>query len=76
MISGVIHFLIFVLTGLLMGSIESNPKVHGLVFVLLAIGIFPLGSIISGYVLLYVFVIYPNEAPGYLTLLKTNDQYE
>ncbi|HMU34420.1 MAG TPA: hypothetical protein PKC89_11195 [Pyrinomonadaceae bacterium] len=41
---------------------EYDPKTPGLIFVLCAIGAVPLGTILSAYVLLYLFVFYKDES--------------
>jgi len=58
--SAIIYFLVSLYAGTIIKGIELDPKIPSLVFVFLAIGVFPLGTILSVYVLIYLFVIYPN----------------
>ena len=41
--------------------VEARPKSEGLLFAVASFGFFPLGSILSLYTLVYLFVIYPEE---------------
>jgi hypothetical protein len=59
-------FLISLFAGLTIKWLAFDPKTAGLAFVIVAIGTFPLGTIVGVYALVYLFVIYPGEIEGYL----------
>jgi len=47
------------------GYANARPKSEGVLFALASIGFFPLGTILSAYMLVYLFVIYPDvEEPS------------
>lgn len=52
---------ITVAAGLVIRTMMSDPKVFGLLFVFVSIYVFPLGTLLSIYVLVYLFAIYPGE---------------
>ena len=69
---GVVMFAICGLTGLIIKGGYPDPKVFGLIFVVLCFGLFPLGTIVSIYALIYIFVIYESESGNSEGAIKLN----
>ena len=66
-------FALCVVTGLIIkDELPGDPKVFGLIFVVLCFGLFPLGTIVSAYALIYLFVIYKNESENSEGAIKLN----
>lgn len=53
-----------IVAGVVIRTLMSDPKVVGLLFVFASIYSFPLGTILSAYVLIYLFAIHPQEFDG------------
>jgi len=69
---GLVMFAICGLTGLIIKSGYPDPKVFGLIFVILCFGLFPLGTIVSIYALIYIFIIYEAESENPEGAIKLN----
>jgi hypothetical protein len=68
----IVMFAICGLTGLVIKSGFPDPKLFGLVFVVLCFGLFPLGTILGFYALIYIFVIYEREGADPESTIKLN----
>ena len=69
---GFVMFAICGLAGLVIKSGFPDPKLFGLFFVILCFGLFPLGTIVSLYALVYIFVIYESEGSDSESTIKLN----
>jgi hypothetical protein len=69
---GFVMFGMCGLTGLVIKSEYPDPKMFGLLFVILSFGLFPLGTIVSAYALVYIFVIYQSESSESESTIKLN----
>ena len=56
--------IVAVTAGLVIRMMMSDPKIFGLLFVFASVSSFPLGTVLSAYVLIYLFAIYPTEFDG------------
>ena len=54
-------FLLCVVTGIVISGREINPRVLGLTLAVIIFGFFPLGTLLSVYILIYLFVIDTGE---------------
>ena len=69
---GIVMFAICGMTGLVVRGGFPDPKLFGLLFVILCFGLFPLGTIVSLYALVYIFVIYESESGESESTIKLN----
>ncbi|HUR99175.1 MAG TPA: hypothetical protein VMZ26_14000 [Pyrinomonadaceae bacterium] len=69
---GIAMFGICGLAGLTIRSGFPDPKGFGLLFVILSFGTFPLGTLVSLYALVYIFVIYDSESENSASTIKLN----
>ena len=69
---GIVMFAICGMTGLVVRGGFPDPKLFGLLFVILCFVLFPLGTIVSLYALVYIFVIYESESGESESTIKLN----
>ncbi|MBA3353723.1 MAG: hypothetical protein H0U23_15110 [Blastocatellia bacterium] len=69
----ILAFVLSLAAGIVIKNDKVNPKPLGLTFAILAFGFFPLGTLLSAYVLLYLFVFQESAETNNRSKLNLNE---